>query len=143
MQCPHLSLRQQDGERDWAMKMKDGSTNGRAVIRRTEEGVGGSEIRQRTTVTAEWAYLSAHPSFSVLICRSSMGHLLRPSWKTRAGVIKQCCGWDLHLLENKMFTTKLVSHACAVVSPAQMQLLCLRSLQDDGKQLLLLFFSAQ
>lgn len=63
MQCPHLALRQRDGERDGAMKMTDGSTNGRAVNRRKGEE-GGSEGRRGTTLTAKRAYLSAHPSFS-------------------------------------------------------------------------------
>lgn len=31
VQCPHPTLRQREGERDGAMKMTDGSTNGRAV----------------------------------------------------------------------------------------------------------------
>lgn len=42
MQCPHLTLRQREGERDGAMKMTDGSTNGTAVNgRKGEEGGGG------------------------------------------------------------------------------------------------------
>lgn len=43
MLYPHLTLRQQEGERDGAMKMTDGSTNGRAVKGRGKGGGGGGE----------------------------------------------------------------------------------------------------
>lgn len=61
VQCPHLTLREGEGESDGAMKMTDGNTNGRAVIGR--KGEGGGEGRRGTTLTAERAYLSAHLSF--------------------------------------------------------------------------------
>lgn len=38
VQCPHLALREREGERDGAMKMTDESTNGRAVIGRGARG---------------------------------------------------------------------------------------------------------
>lgn len=82
-----------DRERDGAVKMSDGDTNGRAVIWRRGEG---SEGRRGKTLTAERAYLSALLSFSVLICKSSTGHSHGAAWKTRTGVIKHRCVWDLH-----------------------------------------------
>lgn len=51
------------------MKMKDGSTNGRAAMVGTEER---EEVDKGQTLTAERAYLSAHPLFSILICKSSL-----------------------------------------------------------------------
>lgn len=52
VQSPHLTQRQPEGQRDWAMKMKDGSTNGGAAMVGTEERV---EVDEGKTLTAEWA----------------------------------------------------------------------------------------
>lgn len=44
VQRPRLTRRQPEGQKDWAMKMKDGSPNGGAVMVGTE-GRGGGGVR--------------------------------------------------------------------------------------------------
>ncbi len=59
VQCPHLTLREREGERDGAMKMTDGNTNGRAVIGGNGEG---GERRETRDNADSWTGLPVRPS---------------------------------------------------------------------------------